>query len=155
MKKLKSTRRMRFRKNLSTLYIPYYDNLCHRLHDRWQPYCGYRSIEEQNTLYAAGRIDLNLRIVTNARGGESAHNYGCASDWAYINDDGYLYWPEYQDEIWMEYITACNEIGLRVYDFERPHNELDISVSWTKVDEIRIIKDMSKAMKFIEEYHRR
>ena len=42
-------------------------------------YCTYRSPEEQNGLYAQGRTKPG-KIVTNARGGESFHNYGCAFD---------------------------------------------------------------------------
>lgn len=40
---------------------------------------GYRSIERQNELYAQGRTKPGP-IVTNARGGESYHNWGCAFD---------------------------------------------------------------------------
>ena len=40
---------------------------------------GYRSIEEQNKLYAQGRTEPGNK-VTNARGGESYHNYGLAID---------------------------------------------------------------------------
>lgn len=40
---------------------------------------GYRSIERQNQLYAQGRT-LPGVIVTNAKGGESNHNYGIAFD---------------------------------------------------------------------------
>ena len=39
----------------------------------------YRSIEEQNKLYAQGRTTPG-NIVTNAKGGESLHNYGVAFD---------------------------------------------------------------------------
>ena len=37
-------------------------------------YCTYRSSEEQNELYAKGRTKPG-RIVTNAKGGQSAHNH--------------------------------------------------------------------------------
>jgi peptidoglycan L-alanyl-D-glutamate endopeptidase CwlK len=40
---------------------------------------GLRSIRFQDKLYAAGRT-LPGKIVTNARGGESCHNYGIAED---------------------------------------------------------------------------
>ena len=42
-------------------------------------YCTYRSKEEQDGLYAQGRTKPG-DIVTNARGGESFHNYRCAFD---------------------------------------------------------------------------
>lgn len=44
-------------------------------------YCTRRSFEEQNELYALGRTAPG-HIVTNAKGGESAHNYGLAFDGA-------------------------------------------------------------------------
>lgn len=40
---------------------------------------GLRTIEEQNKLYAIGRTIKGSK-VTNAKGGESNHNYGCAID---------------------------------------------------------------------------
>jgi len=43
-------------------------------------YCTLRSKEEQDALYAQGRT-VSGKIVTNARGGDSWHNYGCAFDW--------------------------------------------------------------------------
>jgi peptidoglycan LD-endopeptidase CwlK len=45
--------------------------------------CGYRSAEEQNRLYAQGRTAPG-RIVTNARGGDSWHNYGLAADYVFV-----------------------------------------------------------------------
>lgn len=43
-------------------------------------YCTYRDNAEQDELYAQGRTKPG-KIVTNARGGESFHNYRCAFDW--------------------------------------------------------------------------
>ena len=43
-------------------------------------YCTYRSPEEQDGLYAQGRTTPG-KIVTNARGGESYHNWRLAFDW--------------------------------------------------------------------------
>lgn len=42
-------------------------------------YCTYRSIEEQNKLYAQGRTAVGP-IVTNAKGGTSYHNFRVAFD---------------------------------------------------------------------------
>jgi peptidoglycan L-alanyl-D-glutamate endopeptidase CwlK len=44
---------------------------------------GYRTVKEQNTLYAQGRTKPG-KIVTNARGGDSLHNYACAVDFVPI-----------------------------------------------------------------------
>ena len=43
---------------------------------------GFRSHEEQNKLYAQGRTTKG-NIVTNARGGESLHQYGVAADFVF------------------------------------------------------------------------
>ena len=42
-------------------------------------YCTYRDIEAQNALYAQGRTTKG-NIVTNARGGQSYHNWRVALD---------------------------------------------------------------------------
>jgi hypothetical protein len=47
---------------------------------------GYRSIEYQNDLYAQGRTKQG-KIVTNAKGGWSFHNYGMAFDLAFKYDN--------------------------------------------------------------------
>ena len=44
---------------------------------------GYRSIGEQNKLYAKGRTSPGS-IVTNAKGGYSWHNFGLGADYAFI-----------------------------------------------------------------------
>lgn len=48
---------------------------------------GLRTVEEQNALYAQGRTKPGS-IVTNAKGGQSWHNYGMAVDIAFINPNG-------------------------------------------------------------------
>lgn len=46
---------------------------------------GYRSFERQDELYAQGRTTPGIK-VTNARGGESFHNYGCAVDFVFVKE---------------------------------------------------------------------
>lgn len=46
---------------------------------------GFRSFEEQTKLYAQGRTTSG-KIVTNAKAGQSAHNYGLAVDCAFQKD---------------------------------------------------------------------
>lgn len=46
---------------------------------------GLRTIEEQNNLYAQGRTAPG-KVVTNAKGGKSYHNYGLAIDFAIMYD---------------------------------------------------------------------
>ncbi|NTU99348.1 M15 family metallopeptidase [Candidatus Falkowbacteria bacterium] len=50
----------------------------------------YRSFEDQDKLYAKGRAESG-KIVTNARGGYSMHNYGVAFDICPI-ENGKLNW---------------------------------------------------------------
>ena len=67
---------------------------------------GYRSIEEQNRLYALGRTKPG-RIVTKARGGHSWHNFGLAADYAFISG-GQLTW----DGPWKLFGRIARECGL-------------------------------------------
>lgn len=46
----------------------------------------YRTIEEQNALYAQGRTTVGS-IVTKAKGGQSFHNYGLAVDLCEMSSD--------------------------------------------------------------------
>ncbi|AZS49230.1 peptidoglycan L-alanyl-D-glutamate endopeptidase precursor [Bacillus phage vB_BpsS-140] len=48
---------------------------------------GYRSIADQDKLYAQGRTTSGS-IVTNARGGQSYHNFGLAVDYFLVSADG-------------------------------------------------------------------
>jgi peptidoglycan LD-endopeptidase CwlK len=51
----------------------------------------FRSIEEQDKLYAKGRT-AEGDIVTNAKGGESYHNFGLAIDFALLSINGAVIW---------------------------------------------------------------
>jgi|TARA_R110000796_G_scaffold15004_3_gene48407 peptidoglycan L-alanyl-D-glutamate endopeptidase CwlK len=55
-------------------------------------YCTLRDNEEQNRLYAKGRTTKG-RKVTNARGGQSEHNYGIAWDCVPL-DGGKAMWGD-------------------------------------------------------------
>lgn len=72
---------------------------------------GYRSIEEQDKLYAQGRT-MGSQVVTNARGGKSWHNYGLAFDFCLINPDSSVSWNQ-DDERWDRFV----KIALN-HDFE-------------------------------------
>lgn len=71
---------------------------------------GFRSVEDQNALYAKGRTKPGNK-VTNAKGGESWHNYGLAADLAFHDEDGQLSWPE--DGNWDRYgeVAGANELS--------------------------------------------
>lgn len=59
---------------------------------------GFRSIKEQNDLYAKGRTRPG-KIVTNAKGGDSFHNYGLAIDVFMMKDNGEVDWSIISSEI--------------------------------------------------------
>ncbi|WP_067726372.1 M15 family metallopeptidase [Oceanobacillus damuensis] len=75
-----------------------------------------RSIERQDQLYEQGR-SRNGNIVTNARGGESYHNYGLAIDYALKNDAGEIIWDIHYDgngngeSDWFEVAEIAKDLG--------------------------------------------
>lgn len=70
---------------------------------------GFRSVEEQNELYAQGRTKPG-KIVTNARGGYSYHNFGLAFDFAILNPDGSVNWNV--DAKWKRVAQIGKSLGL-------------------------------------------
>jgi peptidoglycan L-alanyl-D-glutamate endopeptidase CwlK len=70
---------------------------------------GLRTIEEQNELYAQGRTKPG-KIVTNAKGGYSFHNFGLAFDFAVLNADGSVNWNV--DEKWKRVGALGKSLGL-------------------------------------------
>lgn len=67
----------------------------------------YRSKEEQDALYAQGRTKPG-KIVTNAKGGESYHNYGLAIDFCLL-ENGKAVW-EVNDK-WMAVVAEAKKLG--------------------------------------------
>ena len=91
---------------------------------------GYRSIEEQNKLYAQGRTTPGA-IVTNAKGGESFHNYGVAVDIVFVVN-GHPSWSN--NHPWTLLGIEGEKLGLewggRWVSFQdRPHFQLTGSYS--------------------------
>lgn len=87
--------------------------------------CGFRSISEQNRLYAQGRTKPGKK-VTNARGGYSWHNFALAADYVFVIN-GKVTW----NGPWDVFGKTARECGLEWGgDFksivDRPH------VQWTK-----------------------
>lgn len=74
-----------------------------------------RTFKEQNDLYAKGRTAPGKK-VTNAKGGESYHNYGLAIDIVIINN-GQAIWSRGQDfdgdkiPDWMEVVKIFKKYG--------------------------------------------
>lgn len=153
-------RREKYRQGLASLYLPFYDALCGVLPEEWQPYSGLRTIEEQDLLWGKGR-SLPGAIVTYKKGGQSSHNYGCATDWIKFKD-GVPQWKLPRAE-WEEYELAVAKAGLRwggdwnrngssedekFLDF--PHNELVIACSWNHVYRVYSINGLRAAMEHVE-----
>lgn len=100
---------------------------------------GFRSAEEQDALYRKGR-SVEGAIVTNAKGGESYHNYGLAIDFALRTADGGVVWDMERDENqngqsdWMEVVGIAKRLGfLWGGDWESfpdyPHLQMDFGYS--------------------------
>ncbi|MCF7758395.1 M15 family metallopeptidase [Paenibacillus xylanexedens] len=100
---------------------------------------GYRSSEEQDALFNQGRSSAG-NIVTNARGGESYHNYGLAIDFALRTPDGDVVWDMERDDNgngksdWMEVVDLAKELGFtwggdwaNFPDY--PHLQMDFGLS--------------------------
>lgn len=113
-------------------------------------FMGLRTFEEQEALYAQGRTAIG-KIVTNARGGQSWHNYGLACDFV---PDGSLDKPGIQwswdtkldanadgHNDWTQFGELAEWIGLkwggRWKRFpDLPHVEYDSGLTITEAQEI-------------------
>tara|TARA_R110000868_G_scaffold366664_2_gene629568 strand:+ start:48 stop:512 length:465 start_codon:yes stop_codon:yes gene_type:complete len=146
-------RRAKFREGLHELYLPIYDKLCEILSEDWQPYYGLRTFENQAALYAQGRT-LPGAIVTDAKPGESAHNYGCASDWCLWVGNKPV-WPAVGDIFWIEFsravVVSGGDWGGHFYKPDCPHVQLSLKVSWKSVGEIYAAKGSDAADQYIRD----
>lgn len=102
---------------------------------------GFRSIEEQDQLYAQGRTKPG-RIVTNAKGGQSFHNYGIALDCNFL-----VHGWNAPDWLWKEFGRIAKKHGFEWggdwKSFQdRPHIHLSLGHSITDFQKGRV--DMSK-----------
>lgn len=72
---------------------------------------GLRTFKEQDDLYAQGRTTPGNK-VTNAKGGESYHNYGLSVDFVLLHKDGKISWDMKEDmdndkkADWMEVVEV-------------------------------------------------
>lgn len=101
---------------------------------------GFRSIEEQNQLYAQGRTAPG-KVVTHANGGESFHNFGLAIDFALLNKNGEAIWDMQYDgngngkKDWDEVVALAKELGFQSgADWQGefkdyPHLQMDFGLS--------------------------
>jgi peptidoglycan L-alanyl-D-glutamate endopeptidase CwlK len=77
---------------------------------------GLRTIQEQDALFAKGRTAPGPK-VTNARGGQSYHNFGLAFDIALLIDGKTISWDTAKDydndnvADWMEFVKLAEAAG--------------------------------------------
>ncbi|MBD2869409.1 M15 family metallopeptidase [Paenibacillus arenilitoris] len=77
---------------------------------------GFRSVEEQDALYAQGRT-AEGDVVTQVQGGNSYHNYGLAIDFALRTKAGEVVWDMQYDgnkngeADWMEVVDVAKRLG--------------------------------------------
>lgn len=71
---------------------------------------GYRSIAEQNAIYAQSRSKPG-KIVTNAKGGQSLHNFGVAFDICFVINKKAVYPPK-SDPLWQKVAKIGQDLGL-------------------------------------------
>lgn len=77
---------------------------------------GLRTFAEQDKLYAKGRTIKGSK-VTNAKGGQSYHNYGLAIDFCLLHKDGKVSWSMHEDldkdgkKDWKEVVDAFKKRG--------------------------------------------
>lgn len=89
---------------------------------------GFRSFQEQDGLYEQGRTRPGNR-VTNARGGQSWHNYGVAMDSTFQDPNGTPHWREDGDyaRLWQRYGEVGQRHGLywggNFRNVDNPHHE--------------------------------
>ena len=70
--------------------------------------CGFRSGAEQDLLYSIGRTKP-VKKVTNAKAGESAHNYGVAVDIFFLKADNTA---SFEEKLYKKLWAAAVEVGL-------------------------------------------
>ena len=99
-----------------------------------------RTFEEQDELYAIGRTKAG-RKVTNAKGGQSIHNYGLAIDFALLIDGKTASWEDLKDfdgdrkSDWLEVVEVFEkggwEWGGRWKSFtDKPHLQKTFGNGW-------------------------
>lgn len=142
-------RRVKYRRGLSEFYLPIYDAVCGLLSPEWQPLSGVRSVVEQDFLYSIGRGKPGA-VATHARGGESPHNYGCATDWAWVGVQK-VEWPKPGDERLRDFQNAVEKAGGAISEEDSLHIELPIRVSWAKVFLVFKDKGLVGAYDFVKE----
>ena len=151
--------------HLHPIYRKRYEHLCYILADSfWAPYSSYRSFEEQAKIYSSGRTSPG-KIVTNARPGDSAHNWGCATDWAEFRPE-YKAGDPWDRANWQYYAQCVEAAGLDWGgDWDRdgktekgendfPHAQLPLRKPWRYIGDTYRLHGVENAQREIDLYVR-
>jgi hypothetical protein len=159
-------RRAAMRVGLHSLYLPFYDALCKELeHTFWVPTSGFRSMAWQQALYDQGRTPESIargeKIVTYSQPGQSAHNFGCASDWVEMRP-GVPASQVWAKSDWTFYAGTVKKIGATWggdfngngirdrADTDFPHNQLKIAVPYSAVGQVYRAYGPGEVNKYLE-----
>ncbi len=100
---------------------------------------GKRVGDNQGNLYAQGRTAPGP-IVTNARPGDSLHEYGLADDCCFTGMDPYLERDKLCDKLWTEFGRIAESHGLvwggRFKRRDRPHLQFTGGLTLSRVKEL-------------------
>ncbi len=106
------------RDHIHPILVRVMDKVLERLKQRGEPfkiYSGTRTFREQDKLYAKGRSQSGP-VVTQAKPGQSMHNYGLAVDLApfhLVGQGNQLWWPELEDRgglVWFHLENVLLEV---------------------------------------------
>jgi peptidoglycan L-alanyl-D-glutamate endopeptidase CwlK len=103
---------------------------------------GLRTFDEQSALYNQGRTTKGKK-VTNAKAGQSYHNYGLAIDFALLINDTQISWDLKKDwdgdkiADWMEVVKVFRNAGYEwggTWTFQdNPHLEKTFGYTWKEL----------------------
>ncbi len=119
-----------------------------------------RTFDEQAALYSQGRTTPG-KIVTNAKAGQSYHNYGLAFDICLIVDGKEASWDTLKDfdgdkvADWMEVVKICKSHGWSWGgDWKRfpdkPHFEKTFGMTWLQMKVLYDKKDFETTSPYIK-----
>jgi len=95
---------------------------------------GTRTYAEQNQLYRRGRYGTPPPVVTNARGGQSNHNFGIAWDVGVFVNGAYSQDEQQYEKVAANALSAGLEWGGNWATFkDRPHYQLALTLSLTEI----------------------
>lgn len=108
---------------------------------------GLRTFAEQEALYARGRTASGA-IVTNAKGGQSYHNYGLAVDFCLIHKDGKISYDMAEDmdhdgkKDWMEVVEEFEKRGWHWGGYwkfkDTPHFEKTFGLNFVQLYKLKL-----------------